>query len=151
MRPLFQFHRWLKPLYFLLLCAPYLMAQDATRPTPTPMSSSVAVRAANELVDAANEDIKAAKELQAEDEAKLTEYKAALNNRRWIEASNLLKRAITNTERGVSLGESASGKFERAAFIILNSDAPKYAFASYLLAKASAVGKRTEAYRELKI
>jgi hypothetical protein len=100
---------------------------------------------ANKLVDKANEEIKAAKKIQDENETKITAYKEALNEGDFKKAKSMLDDVNKDIDKGVKHGETAADSLDSAAKLKID---PK--FKEYLELYAKSVRKRIDSYKELK-
>jgi hypothetical protein len=100
---------------------------------------------ANKLVDKANDEIKAAKEIQDKNEVKVTDYKAALNKADFKEAKSILDGVVADIDKGVKHGDTAAENLESAAKLKIDDK-----FKEYLDLRAKSVRKRIDSYKELK-
>jgi F0F1-type ATP synthase membrane subunit b/b' len=100
---------------------------------------------ANKLVDKANDEIKAAKKLQADNEVKVTDYKAALNKGDFKGAKAILDGVVNDIDKGVKHGDTAAENLESAAKLKIDDK-----FKEYLELRAQSVRKRIDSYKELK-
>lgn len=100
---------------------------------------------ANKLVDKANDEIKAAKEIQDKNEAKVSDYKAALNEPDFPKAKSILDSVIADIDKGVKHGDTAAENLQSAAKLKIDDK-----FKEYLEVRAQSVRKRIDSYKELK-
>lgn len=136
-RPLFG----LTALMLLVLVIPSARGQTETNElAQRPMT------AANELVDKANAEIRAAKELQTKNEAKIGKYKEALNAGDFAKAASILDSVNRDIDVGVAQGEAAATYLEQASRMDIDPH-----FSEYLTLRAQSVRQRVASYRELKV
>ncbi len=99
---------------------------------------------ANKLVDKANDEIKAAKDIQQKNEVKITDYKEALNKGDFKEAKAILDGVVVDIDKGVKHGDTAAENLESAAKLKVDDK-----FKEYLDVRAKSVRKRIDSYKEL--
>ena len=100
---------------------------------------------ANKLVDKANDEIKAAKTIQDKNEAKISDYKEALNDSDFKKATSILDSVVKDIEEGVKHGDAAAESLEKASKLKVDDK-----FKEYLEVRAQSVRKRIDSYKELK-
>lgn len=100
---------------------------------------------ANKLVDQANAEIKEAKKLQETNEAKVGDYKAALNASDFDKATSILDGVTKDIDTGLKHGDTAAEYLEKGTKLKIDAK-----FKEYLELRAQSIRKRIDSYKALK-
>jgi mannitol-specific phosphotransferase system IIBC component len=100
---------------------------------------------ANQFNQSASEDIREIERIVQENKGRESEVTRALNAGRVDEARKMMDDSVVAIDRGLGKGESAAGKFEKAARLDVDPTIKEY-----LSLRAQSVNKAIEAFKKLR-